>query len=287
MRFIVITGMSGSGKSTAAQVLEDEGYYVVDNLPLSLLPQFLEQDGFKSFARGGVAVVMDARNPGFISAGSGAFDAINAAGHLFEIYYFDAADDALIRRYSTTRRRHPLVSYSNIAAAIASERKLLQPLRAEATIVFDTTELSVHQLKARVLSQLYGSSENALPLVVRLQSFGFRYGVPLESDLVVDVRFLSNPHYVERLRPLSGLDEPVRDFVLGQAICREFIQRTSSWFNFLLPQYRQEGKCYLTVSIGCTGGRHRSVVIAEALCDLIKDSQNVKVFHRDLVKEEG
>ncbi|MEA3464704.1 MAG: RNase adapter RapZ [Thermodesulfobacteriota bacterium] len=287
MHFIVITGMSGSGKSTAAHVLEDEGYYVVDNLPLSLLPQFLEQDGFDSLSCGGVAIVMDVRNSGFVSVGSGAFDAVRAAGHLLEIYYFDAADDALIRRYSATRRRHPLVSYSNIAAAIASERKLLQPLRADATIVFDTTELLVSQLKTRVLAQLYGSSDKALPLVVRLQSFGFRYGIPLESDLVVDVRFLPNPFYVERLRSLSGLDKPVADFVLGQEICREFIQRTSSWFEFLLPQYRQEAKSYLTVSIGCTGGRHRSVALAEALCDVIKDSQNVKVFHRDLMKEEG
>ncbi|OQY23153.1 MAG: RNase adaptor protein RapZ [Desulfobacteraceae bacterium 4572_35.2] len=287
MRFIVITGLSGSGKSTAAQVLEDEGYYVVDNFPLSLLAQLLEQKDFKALAGQGIALVIDARNPDFISTDLSVFDVVSAAGHQLEIYYFDATDDALIRRYSTTRRRHPLASYSNIASAIASERGMLHRLREAATVVFDTTELSVHQLKASVLLQLNGSSENTVPLTVRLQSFGFRYGVPLESDLVIDVRFLPNPHYVESLRPLCGQDQPVSDYVLGQPVCQEFLDKTASWLDFLLPHYSAEGKSYLTVSIGCTGGHHRSVAIVEALYSMIIVSHNVKRFHRDLVKEEG
>lgn len=287
MRFIVITGLSGSGKSCAAQVLEDEGYYVVDNFPLSLLPQFIAQKEFNTLARQGIALVVDARNPDFTKTDLSVFDVVSEAGHQLEIYYFDATDDALIRRYSTTRRRHPLTTYSNIAAAIASERVMLHHLRDAATVVFDTTELSVHQLKASVLLQLNGSSENSVPLTVRLQSFGFRYGVPLESDLVLDVRFLPNPHYVESLRPLCGQDKAVSDFVLGQPVCQEFLEKTASWLDFLLPQYRLEGKSYLTVSIGCTGGHHRSVAIVEALYGMIIPTHNVKRFHRDLVKEEG
>lgn len=287
MRFIVITGLSGSGKSCAAQVLEDEGYYVVDNFPLSLLPQFIAQKEFNTLARQGIALVVDARNPDFTTTDLSVFDVVSAAGHQLEIYYFDATDDALIRRYSTTRRRHPLTTYTNIAAAIASERLMLHHLRDSATVVFDTTELSVHQLKASVLLQLNGSCENSVPLTVRLQSFGFRYGVPLESDLVLDVRFLPNPHYVESLRPLCGQDQPVSDFVLGQPVCQEFLDKTATWLEFLLPQYRLEGKSYLTVSIGCTGGHHRSVAIVEALYAMIISTNNVKRFHRDLVKEEG
>jgi UPF0042 nucleotide-binding protein len=287
VNFIIITGLSGSGKSTAAQVLEDEGYYVIDNFPLALLGHFLAQNGLEDIARSGVAIVMDARNPSFLANGSAVFDEVRAAGHKLEIYFFDATDDALIRRYSTTRRRHPLVAHSNITAAIAQERSLLQPMRTAATLIFDTTELSVHQLKASLLLQLHGLSGDRVPLVIRLQSFGFRYGIPLESDLVIDVRFLPNPHYVSTLRPMSGLDKPVRDYVLQQPQCQEFLQRTVSWLDFLMPQYRQEGKSYLTVSIGCTGGHHRSVAIVEALHMMIRDTQNVKVFHRDLIKEEG
>ncbi|OQY19986.1 MAG: RNase adaptor protein RapZ [Desulfobacteraceae bacterium 4572_35.1] len=287
MNFIVITGLSGSGKSTAARVLEDEGYYVVDNLPIALIAQLLEQESIDTLARSGIAIVVDARNPASLAEGKISFDKIRSAGHKLEIYFLDATDEALIRRFSTTRRRHPLGRHSNIASAIEQERSMLQPYRVIADVVFDTTELSVHQLKASVLLQLYEEIDNAVPMVVRLQSFGFRYGIPLESDLVLDVRFLPNPHYNDSLRPLSGLDKPVREYVFSKSQCHEFIQRTTSWLSFLLPQYRCEGKSYLTVSVGCTGGHHRSVAIVEALQAIIKETHNVKVFHRDLVKEEG
>ncbi len=286
MHFVIITGLSGSGKSTAARVLEDEGYYVVDNFPMALISQFLEQGDLDKVARRGVAIVMDARNPSFLAEGNVAFEKVRNAGHTLHVYFFDATDDELIRRFSATRRRHPLMAHSNIATAISDERSMLQPLRALATVVFDTTELSVHQLKASVLLQLYGEVDNVVPMVIRLQSFGFRYGIPLESDLVIDVRFLPNPHYVEDLRLLTGLDESVRDYVFAYPQSQEFIQRTSDWLDFLLPQYRQEGKSYLTVSVGCTGGHHRSVAIVEALHSRMKETQNVKVFHRDLIKGE-
>jgi len=286
MHFVIITGLSGSGKSTAARVLEDEGYYVVDNFPMALISQFLEQGDLDKVARRGVAIVMDARNPSFLAEGNVAFEKVRNAGHTLHVYFFDATDDELIRRFSATRRRHPLMAHSNIATAISDERSMLQPLRALATVVFDTTELSVHQLKASVLLQLYGEVDNVVPMVIRLQSFGFRYGIPLESDLVIDVRFLPNPHYVEDLRFLTGLDKSVRDYVFAYPQSQEFIQRTSDWLDFLLPQYRQEGKSYLTVSVGCTGGHHRSVAIVEALHSRMKETQNVKVFHRDLIKGE-
>lgn len=287
MRFIIITGLSGSGKSTAAKVLEDEGFYVIDNFPITLLPAFFEQGGGEMVERVGVAIVMDVRNPNFMAGCEDVLDVVTGAGHQLEVYFFDAADDALIRRFSTTRRRHPLSCYQTVAAAIAEERSLLQKLRDQATVVFDTTSLSVHQLKASVLRSLHGSYDAAVPMSIRLQSFGFRHGVPQESDLVIDVRFLPNPHYVESLRPLTGCDKPVRDYVLNQAVCQEFLQRTQSWLDFLIPHYRQEGKSYLTLSIGCTGGHHRSVAIVEALRDRLKESQDVTIYHRDLIKEEG
>ncbi len=285
MRFIIITGLSGSGKTTAAQVLEDDGYYVVDNFPTVVLEQFLVADGLEKLGRSGIAIVVDARNPAFLNDAAEVFAAVAEAGHEVEIFFFDAGDDALIRRYSTTRRRHPLTSYSDIAAAIARERVLLQPLRARADVIFDTSEMSVHQLKVSVLLRLHGSGEQRLPMFVRLQSFGFCYGVPLESDLVIDVRFLPNPHYIEALRPLSGCDKAVSAYVLGQPLCQEFLRHTCSWLNFMLPQYRREGKSYLTISVGCTGGHHRSVAVVEEMSRHIDGVQDIKVVHRDLVRE--
>lgn len=286
MHFVIITGLSGSGKSTAARVLEDEGYYVVDNFPIALMSQFLEQGDLESVAKRGVAIVMDARNPRFLAEGNAAFEKVRSAGHKLDVYFFDATDDALIRRFSATRRRHPLMAHTNISTAISHERSILLPLRSLATVVFDTTELSIHQLKASVLLRLNGECDQVVPMVVRLQSFGFRYGIPLESDLVIDVRFLPNPHYVVGLRQLTGLDNSIRDYVFAYPQSQEFIQRTSDWLDFLLPQYRKEGKSYLTVSVGCTGGHHRSVAIVEALHSSMQETQNVKVFHRDLIKGE-
>lgn len=289
MRFIVITGLSGSGKSTAARVLEDEGFSVIDNFPLALLPQFLQlqQEGGASH-QVGVALVMDVRNPQFMDGASTGLAAVKQAGYVLEVYFFDAGDEVLLRRFSETRRRHPLSGSEGLPAALERERRMLQPLRRQATVVFDTSALTVHELRAAVLRQLHGHAERAVPLVVRLESFGFRYGLPLEADLVIDVRFLPNPYYEPQLRPFSGRDAPVREFVLQQPLCRAFVERTRDYLGFLLPHYRQEGKSYLTVAIGCTGGRHRSVALVEELhrC-LAEQGTTVRLVHRDLVKEDG
>lgn len=283
-RVIVITGLSGSGKSSAARALEDEGFFVVDNLPLALLPRFLElaEQGVRFTAD--VAVVIDVRNRDFLAGFEKTLDLVRESGYALEIYFFDASDDTLVRRYSETRRRHPLGLEAGVAAGIRRERELLAGLRSQATVVVDSTVLTPHQLRDQVVRAVKGD-EGVLPLVLKLQSFGFRYGIPSESDVVMDVRFLPNPHFVPELRPLTGKDEPVSAYVLRQPESLDFLSRFQDLFAFLLPQYQREGKSYLTISIGCTGGRHRSVAIVESLANWFAAEQvTLEVVHRDVSK---
>lgn len=283
-RVFVLTGLSGSGKSAAAHALEDEGFFVVDNLPMALFPQFLElaEQGGKLVAD--VAVVIDVRNREFLAGFEKNLQDLKALGYRMDIYFFDASDETLIRRYSETRRRHPLAGKEGVPEAIRRERQLLEELKRTATAVIDSSGLTPHQLRARVVQIVKGEG-GAAPLVVRLQSFGYRYGVPLESDLVMDVRFLPNPHFVEELRPLGGLDMAVSTFVLSQPACSEFLRYFKDLMTFLLPHYRKEGKSYLTISVGCTGGHHRSVAVVEALRPaFIGEGITLEVSHRDLGK---
>lgn len=283
-RLILITGLSGSGKSSAARALEDEGFFVVDNLPLTLLTQFLTLIQQGTAAASDVAVVIDVRNREFLAAVEKTLDEVRAGGFPLEIYFFDASDEILIRRYSETRRRHPLAAKDTVADGISQERRQLAFLRSQATVIVDSTQLTVHQLRDKVVNIARGK-DGGSPLQVQLLSFGFRYGLPPGSDVVMDVRFIPNPYFIPELQPLTGLDRAVSDYVLAQTSCQDFLQRFRDLLLYLLPQYQREGKSYLTISIGCTGGRHRSVTIVENLRPfLIGEGVALKVCHRDIEK---
>ena len=283
-RLLIITGLSGSGKTTAARALEDEGFFVVDNLPVPLLPQLLEIGPAPGAPGSDLAIVLDVRNRSFLAGSDAVFDQLRRAGYCIEVLFFEASDEILLRRYSETRRRHPVVGGQGVLDSIHRERELLAGLRTQATMITDSSQLTPHQLRARVTALVCGGSE-ATPLSVLVQSFGFRYGIPPGSDLVMDVRFLPNPHFVPELRDQTGLDPVVRAFVVEQPVCRDFLARFQDLLQFLLPHYRQEGKSYLTISIGCTGGRHRSVAITEAIGPfIVGEGITMKVAHRDLDK---
>jgi len=287
MRIVIITGLSGSGKSTAVRALEDEGFFCLDNLPVSLVATFVELAQQSRQDIEDVALVMDIRSRDFMKGYDEVFQSMARAGHTVKIFFFDATDEVLIRRFSETRRRHPALEGATVPEGIRFERDQLAGLRRIATSIIDTSEMNVHRLKEVVISSIKGNEE-AFEMQVNLQSFGFRFGLPLESDLVMDVRFLPNPYFNPELRHFSGLDQGVRDFVLGQKETMVFLERFRDMLEFLLPGYRREGKSYLSVSIGCTGGRHRSVAIAEELYRHFKQRNvNIKITHRDIEKGHG
>ena len=280
---VIITGLSGSGKSTGARALEDAGFFVIDNLPLIMLPDFLALTDH-GYAK--VATVVDARSSDFLGDCNEVLRGIKAEGHKVEVLFFEASDQDLVKRFSETRRRHPLVQKEGILAAIASERDIMSGLRSLATIVLDSTGLTVHQLRQRVLASVLGSESHEGQLQVQVLSFGFRNGLPLDVDLVFDVRFLDNPHFVQELRPKTGLEPAVSSFVLSQPDYKAFINKLKDLLFFLLPRYSREGKTRLTIGIGCTGGRHRSVAIAEDLGPyLLGTGSLVQVNHRDIDKD--
>ncbi|MBW6509892.1 MAG: RNase adapter RapZ [Desulfuromonadales bacterium] len=282
-RLMIITGLSGSGKSTAARVLEDQGFFVVDNLPLVMLPDFMQRARQELCRYTDVAVVIDVRNRSFLTDHVGTFEQLRTAGHQVEILFFEADDDELLQRFSETRRAHPLALTGTVQEGIEKERRQLKPLRDAAAKVIDSSHLNVRQLRDLVLEHI--GAEYSARLIVNLESFGYRYGLPPAADLVFDVRFLPNPHYLPELRPLTGLDKGVRDYVLMQPEAREFRRHLDNLLTFLLPHYRKEGKSYLTIGIGCTGGRHRSVSIVEDLYQYfpVRDVI-IQKNHRDVAK---
>ena len=276
MNILVVTGVSGGGKSTALRALEDVGYYCVDNLPMPLLPQFvllLGKTGQKQ-----AALVIDAREGEFLSGFHQEMRELRAAGHSLEILFLDAPDDVLLRRFSETRRRHPIHG-DDLRAAIAHERRELRPLREEAHTVVDTGALNVHQLKG-VIQERYGRLGQ--PLTLTLLSFGYKYGLPVEADLVLDVRFLPNPYFVPELSSQTGLQEPVAHFVLSQPDAQTFVSKAQGLIEFYLPRAQREGKSYVTVAIGCTGGRHRSVAVVADLFNRLGTRYQITVRHREL-----
>ena len=284
-RIVLVTGLSGAGKSTATKALEDLGFFCIDNLPVMLLPKLLElvSHGASDEVQR-IAIVVDAREGRFLDSTQAALDEVREEGHQLEVMFLDCADEALIRRFSETRRRHPL-SDDSVQEGIAQERRMLSQLRALADHVVDTTRMNVHELRDTVIAKFGGPGQDD-KLNVTLLSFGFRNGIPPASDLVFDVRFLPNPYFVEGLKPHPGTDPRVSQWVLERMQTQEFLARLESMLLFLIPQYRAEGKSYLTVSIGCTGGRHRSVALAEELGRRLaqKHRANVNVTHRDVAK---
>jgi UPF0042 nucleotide-binding protein len=280
---VIVSGLSGAGKTAAAKLFEDLGYNVVDNLPGELLPDLAElvSSDRERFAR--VAIVLDVRTGDATLALAAMRGALEGRGIRPTVVYLEASDDVLIRRFSETRHRHPLADERGIASSIAEERLRLDAVRADSDVVLDTSDLSLRQLRERLFAAL---ATNVRPdqLAFQLISFGFKHGVPLESDLVFDVRFMQNPYYVAELRPLSGLTDEVRTFVLGQPVATRFLEFLGEFLDFAIPAYIAEGKTRLTIGIGCTGGFHRSIVIAEEIAAWLRarDFGPVAVFHREL-----
>lgn len=282
LRIFIITGLAGSGKSTAMAAFEDAGYYCVDNLPVALLPKLLELpiDGASEIA--GFAFVMDLRERGFVSRQQSVFADLRARGYRFEILFFEAREEVLVRRFSETRRHHPLSRTGGVLEGIRAEKAQLDDLRETADQVIDTSRCTVHELKALV-SGLAHERRKRVPMRIRVTSFGFKFGVPTEADMVMDVRFLTNPYFVPELKPLDGRSPDVRDFVLDRPEARRFLTHFTTLVDDLIPQYEREGKAYLTIAIGCTGGRHRSVAIATAIYDHIRTPERwVDLRHRDI-----
>jgi UPF0042 nucleotide-binding protein len=277
MKVVVVTGVSGAGKSTALRALEDLGFYCADNLPMPLLPKFIELLAAREEVSR-AALVVDARSGDFLEDAAPTLEAVRNAGHSIDVLFLDAPDDVLIRRFSETRRRHPL-SGSNVREGLAAERSSLAPLRQAATTTVDTRDLTVHALRALVLER-YGRSEATLAVTVL--SFGFKYGLPTEADMVLDVRFLPNPFFVEGLSTLTGEDAQVQKFVLDNPETQLFLGKAEELLALCLAAFEREGKSYATVAIGCTGGRHRSVVLAIELGRRLRNISTVSVRHRDV-----
>lgn len=281
---VILTGLSGAGKTATSKIFEDLGYTVVDNVPSALLRDFAELVATDAVRYRRVALVLDIRSGNAPEAFAATMDALNAHGIEPQIVFLEAEDDILIRRYSETRHRHPLDDgRQGVAGAIAQERAMLEEVRALSSVIIDTSRLSGRQLRERIAASLHPDLE-VDELTIQVISFGYKHGIPLEADLVLDVRFLENPFYRSELRDLTGREAEVRDFVLGQPVTQRFLASIHDLLSFTIPAYRAEGKSRLTIAIGCTGGVHRSVAIAEAIAEDLRrvDHGPVGVWHREL-----
>jgi len=285
IRIVIITGLSGSGKTTTLKVLEDSGFYCVDNLPPILLPEFIRLcEGFTWHKISRIGLGMDIRGREFLKEYPTIIAQLQADGYKPEIVFLDSSDEALVRRFSETRRHHPLAPEGSILAGIRMERERLAELRKNAHMVIDTSKYTVHELKENIFSTFQLPTTKS-KLTIHITSFGYRYGIPYEADIVMDVRFISNPFFVDALRSLSGKNEKVRRFVLEKEETKHFLNKFEKLLTFLVPLYEKEGKANLTIAVGCTGGRHRSVSIVCCLENFLdKGIYNVNVLHRDIDK---
>ncbi|WP_461393960.1 RNase adapter RapZ [Deferrisoma sp.] len=282
MRLVVVTGLSGSGKSSALRALEDLGFFCVDNLPARLLVRFLELSVLAGGEIQKVAVGMDLREPHFLEDYRQAFQEAERLGIRTEVLYLEATDDALVRRFSETRRRHPLAGEGAILDGIRRERALFEEIKGAADRVIDTSWMTVHDLKKAIWSYFQTGAEDRT-LRVNLVSFGYRYGIPHEADLLVDVRFLPNPYFVPELKGRTGREAEVQAYVLETEPAQEFLARFLDLVEYLIPLYEQEGKTSLTVAVGCTGGKHRSVTLVEEMARrLAAQGREARIFHRDV-----
>ncbi len=286
MRFVFVTGLSGGGKSTARKMLEDQGYFCVDNLPFAMVPIFMEMAYAGVGKMDKVALCVDARSGSDLSELEHILEEMTAQGYSYEILFMECDDEVLIKRYKETRRAHPMAPRGRIETGIARERKALAFLKAHADYIIDTTNLLTRELKAQ-LDRIFVDDKDFKNLVITVLSFGFKYGIPSDADLVFDVRFLPNPFYYEEMRPLTGNDAMVHDYVMGFDVAKEFLQKLTDMTKFLIPNYISEGKNQLVIAVGCTGGKHRSVTLASELYEALKDNQDyaIKIEHRDIGKD--
>ena len=284
MKFLVVTGMSGAGKTTVLKCLEDIDYFCVDNLPPAMLVKFAEL----CFERGAdidkVALGIDIRGGKLFTDLFTVLEQLKENGYNCEVLYLDASDEALVKRYKETRRKHPL-SKASIDEGIMKERDMLKEVKEKSDYIIDTTHVLSRDLKEQI-NAIFVDNKEFDNLIVSVRSFGFKYGIPLDSDLVFDVRFLPNPYYISELKPLTGMDKAVYDYVMGAEESKEFLDRLTDMLEFLIPHYKKEGKHQIVISIGCTGGKHRSVAIAEALRSrLILNKRSVVISHNDVEKD--
>jgi len=281
INILILTGLSGSGKSTAMATLEDAGFYCIDNMPVDLLPKFLEMPMERDSEITGIALAMDLRERSFLAKYSAVFNELKQKGYHFEILFLEAEEEILLQRYSTTRRQHPLSPEKSLLDGIRTEKIELEDLRSAADLVINTSRFNVHELKSKILD-IARRSKELVPMRINVLSFGYKYGIPYDADLIMDVRFLVNPYFIPDLKELDGETQEIRDFVLNHDETRDFLKIYQDLLDYLIPLYEKEGKAYLTIALGCTGGRHRSVTIARIIYEHIRaKGKTVELNHRD------
>lgn len=286
MRLVIVTGMSGAGKSTALKMLEDMGYFCVDNLPIMLLPKFVEMITSAEAEVDQIALGIDVRSGQMLNGLEEHLEDMKARGIEFEILFLDAKSNVLMKRYKETRREHPLGKHGHVDMGIAEERERIAFLKMRATYILDTSKMLTRELKAE-LEKIFVKGKDFKNLYVTVMSFGFKYGIPEDADLVFDVRFLPNPYYIEELKSKTGNDKEVQDYVLSSERADIFLEKLTGMIDFLLPNYIWEGKNHLVIAIGCTGGKHRSVTLANCLYEFVKGQEQygVRIEHRDIEKD--